>query len=162
MTDNKANINDFTIAGLDDEIEADKLCVEFISAFHKHLLNDKGVDPLIAGSRARGVDYFLRDFIIADRRENIFLIESDRVRQFGGNWYIISNMEPNMEELGEILAGVAAFYEYCNALELIDKGTHDEIAAHCLALSYYQERIDAFHDITDDGFIKWNAACPVT
>ena len=162
MTETKAKIDDFSITDLDDEIEADKLCVEFISAFHKHLLNDKGVDPLIAGSRARGADYFLRDFIIADRRDNIFLIESDRVRQFGGNWYIISNMEPNIEELGEILAGVAVFYEYCNALELIDKETNDEIAAHCLALSYYQERIDAFHAIKDDGFIAWNDNCAVT
>jgi hypothetical protein len=116
---------------------------------------------LLAGSRARGADYFLRDFIISDRRENIFLIESDRVRQFGGNWYILSNMEPNMEELGDILAGVAAFYEYCNALELIDKETNDEIAAHCLALNNYQERIEAFHNIADDGFIKWDADCPV-
>ncbi|NIQ97944.1 MAG: hypothetical protein GWN87_30120, partial [Desulfuromonadales bacterium] len=48
--------------------------------------------------------------------------------------------------------GVNAFYEYCLALELIGKETADEIAAHCLALAYYQERIDAFHDIKDDGF----------
>lgn len=161
MTDNKANIDDFSIADLDDEILADKLCVEFLTAFHKYLLKDKELDPLLAGSRARGADYFLRDFIISDRRENIFLIESDRVRQFGGNWYILSNMEPNMEELGFILAGVATFYEYCHSLGLVDKETNDEIAAHCLALNYYQERIDAFHAIADDGYIKWNADCPV-
>ena len=160
MTD-KAQIDDFNIGCLNDEIEADKLCVEFLSAFHKHLLDDKGEEPLVAGSRARGADYFLRDFIIADRRDNIFRIEADRVRQFGGNWYILSNMEPNLEELGDILSGVAAFYEYCGALELVDKETCDEISAHCLALTYYQERIDAFHDIQDDGFIKWNEECLV-
>ncbi len=158
----QARIDDFNVASLDDEIEVDKLCVEFLSAFHKHLLDDKEEDPLIAGSRARGADYFLRDFIIADRRENIFRINPERVRQFGGNWYIISNLEPNMEELGDILAGVAAFYLYCLALELVEESVADEIAAHCLALNYYQERIDAFHDISDDGFVAWNEACPVT
>ena len=158
---NQANIDDFNIGCLNDEIAVDKLTVEFLSAFHKHLLDNKGEEPLVAGSRARGADYFLRDFVIADRRDNIFRIEPDRVRQFGGNWYILSNMEPNMEELGDILAGVNAFYEYCSALELIGQETADEISAHCLALSYYQERIDAFHDIKDDGFIAWNEGCLV-
>jgi len=158
----KANIDDFSITTLDDEIHVDQLCVEFLSAFHKHLLDNKGLDPLLAGSRARGADYFLRDFVIADRRDNLFQLEPKRVRQFGGNWYIISNMEPNLEELGEILAGVATFYEYCHVLELIDKETNDEIAAHCLALAYYQQRIDAFHEIVDDGFIQWNADCAVS
>jgi len=161
MKNNYAKIDDFSIKNLDDEIQADRLCVEFLTAFHKHLLDDQGLDPLLAGSRARGADYFLRDFVIADRRENIFRIAADRVRQFGGNWYIISNMEPNLKELGDILAGVAAFYVYCASLELVTQELSDEITAHCLALPWYQERIDAFHDIKDDGFIRWNEECPV-
>ncbi|PLX80350.1 MAG: hypothetical protein C0615_01085 [Desulfuromonas sp.] len=158
----KANIDDFTIASLDDEIKVDKLCVEFLGAFYKHLLDERGLEPLDAGSRARGADYFLRDFIIADRRENIFQITPERVRQFGGNWYILSNMEPNLAELGDILAGVAAFYEFCAGLNLIDRAANSEIGAHCLATDYYTERIEAFHDISGDGFIAWNDACPVT
>lgn len=157
----KANIHDFSIRTIDDEIDVDKLTVELLSAFLRHLGEDKQLEPLIAGSRARGADYFLRDFVIADRRDNIFLIEPERVRQFGGNWYIISNMEPNMEELGEILAGIAAFYEYCAALELVERTVADEIGAHCLAVDYYRERIDSFHEISGDGFVAWNAECPV-
>ncbi|PLX98441.1 MAG: hypothetical protein C0623_12265 [Desulfuromonas sp.] len=162
MTKENANIDDFNIGCLNDEIEVDKLCVELLTAFHKYLIDNRNEDPLTAGSRARGADYFLRDFIIADRRDNLFRIDPQRIRQFGGNWYIISNMEPNLEELGEMLAGVAAFYEYCSALELIAHDTADEIAAHCLALEFYQQRIDEFDAIADDGFIKWNDACPVS
>ena len=157
----KAAIKDFSIADLNDEILVDKLTVEFLTAFHRHLLVQLKLDPLVAGSRARGADYFLRDFIIADRRDNIFLLDPARIRQFAGNWYILSNMEPNMVELGEMLAGVAVFYEYCLDLGLIDAETAREIAAHCLAISYYAERIEAFHAIAGDGYIAWNAACPV-
>ena len=54
----KADIQDFNISDLDDEIRTDKLCVEFLTAFHRHLLDNLELDPLIAGSRARGADYF--------------------------------------------------------------------------------------------------------
>ena len=161
MNDNTANIDDFNVANLDDEIMVDKLCVEFLTAFHKNLIDNLELDPLAAGSRARGADYFLRDFVIADRKENLFRIDPDRVRQFGGNWYIISNMEPNMVELGEILAGINAFYEYCLALELIEPEVASEISAHCLAIGYYTERIEDFNNIAGDGFIAWNDGCSV-
>lgn len=158
----KADIKDFAISNLDDEIMVDKLCVEFLTAFHKYLIDQQELDPLIAGNRARGADYFLRDFIIADRRENIFLIKPERIRHFAGNWYILSNMEPNMAELGDLLSGIAAFYNYCSALELIDSATGEEIAAECLALNYYAERIKTFHDIAGDGFVAWNDGCLVS
>jgi len=158
----KADIQDFNISDLDDEIRTDILCVEFLTAFHQHLLDNLELDPLIAGSRARGADYFLRDFIIADRRDNIFLIKPERIRQFAGNWYILSNMEPNMVELGDMLAGIAVFYEYCLDLGLIDNETGKEIAAHCLAVQYYTERIESFHAISGDGFIAWNDGCLVS
>lgn len=161
MADN-AEIKDFNVETLDDEIRVDKLCVEFLNSFHKYLLDTLELDPLTAGSRARGADYFLRDFMIADRRENIFTILPDRVRQFAGNWYILSNMEPNMTELGDLLSGIAAFYDYCAGLELTDPETAKEIMAHCLAITYYAERIEAFHAISGDGFMAWNDSCPVT
>lgn len=150
------NVRDFDVTDWKDEIRVDKLCLEVLQKFHRDLLDEQKCEPLEAGSMARGADYFLREFIIGDRQENIFDIDPKRVQQFAGNWYIIKNMEPNMEELSDLLFGVDAFYNWCSKIGQINDQKQKEIHAFCQADDSYRERIESFWAITDN-YSEWDS-----
>lgn len=150
----------YQIATLDDEVRADRSCVALLQLFRDELLA-AGIDGVEAGSRAHGADYFLREFIIGDRRENILELAYGRVRQFAGHWYIVRTMEPNREELSSILAGVAGFYAFLTRHGKVPAELRDEVAAECRELDYYQRRIETFWAITGDGFTAWRNLCPL-
>ncbi len=151
------NVRDFDVSDWKDETRVDKLCLEVLQKFHRDLLDGQKCDPLEAGSMARGADYFLREFIIGDRQENIFAIASKRVQQFAGNWYIIKNMEPNMEELSDLLFGIDAFYNWCSRIGQFDDQKQKEIHEFCQAHDSYQVRIESFWAITDN-YSEWDSA----
>lgn len=152
--------NLFTVTDLDSEITIDGRCSELLKKFHHQLLQE-GIDPLEAGQIAHGADYFLRDFIIADRYMNLFTIDPSCVRQFAGHWYIIKNLEPNIKELAAILQGVAVFYAYLQQNDYISQTLSDQIQKETADLDYYKERIEKFWDISDDGYTAWCQSCPL-
>jgi len=155
---NRAN---YSIATLDDEIRTDRYCAALLKKFHQYLLHELQTDPLEAGALAAGADYFLREFIIGSRRENILQLLPLRVRQFGENWYIIRNLEPNLDELSDMMLGTEAFYRYCANLNLIEASTAEQISKECARLDEFSRRIDEFHAISGDGFKNWDQACPL-
>lgn len=152
--------NLFTVTDLDSEIAVDGRCSELLKQFHQQLLNEE-IDPLEAGQLAHGADYFLRDFIIADRYMNLFTIEPICVRQFAGHWYIIKNLEPNIKELATILQGVAVFYSFLYQNNHISQELSEQIQLETASLDFYNERIDQFWKISDDGYTPWCNACPL-
>jgi hypothetical protein len=158
-------ISDFTpdqfdISTLADEIRVDHLCTELLRIYYRYQVEESGTRPELAGENARGADYLLRDFIIATKRENLFRMNPLRIRQFAGNWYITTTLEPNCRELRSILQGTAGFYAFLAKFNLYPPHLADEIQHYCQDLDFYQERIDSFWAIQDDGFRTWNAACP--
>jgi hypothetical protein len=153
--------NDYNIVDLDDEIRVDQLCVGLVRHFNLHLTQQGGLSPEQAGELCLGADYFLREFIIADRRQNIFAIEAERVRQFAGHWYITRTTEPNLTELQSILKGTAGFYSYLADQGLINSEIAGEIDVQCREFDYYQKRIDDFWSIEGEGFDAWRQACPL-
>lgn len=153
--------SNYDIASLDDEIRADRHCAALLKNFHQYLLTELKAEPLEAGALAAGADYFLREFIIGDRHENIFNVTAQRIRQFGGNWYIIRNLEPNMEELIDMVEGADAFYRYCAGMKLIAADTAEEISRQCARLDDFSQRIEDFHAISSDGFKAWDQGCPI-
>jgi len=155
------NKNNYSITSLEDEIRADCHCAALLKKFHQYLLQELQSDPLEAGALAAGVDYFLREFVIGSRQENILEIPALRVRQFGGNWYIIRNLEPNIEELTDMMLGTDAFYRYCAVLKLVPQSSAEEIALECSRLGDFSRRIEGFHEISGDGFKKWDQECPL-
>ncbi|MCD6526792.1 MAG: hypothetical protein J7K75_07385 [Desulfuromonas sp.] len=154
------NKNNFTITGLDSEIEVDHRCSALLKQFHQQLLQDD-IPALDAGQLALGADYFLREFIIGDCRENLLTIDPERVRQFAGHWYIIKTLEPNIKELADILQGVAVFYSYLFDQGWIDEQCQQQIQKNATTLDEYQQRINAFWEISDDGYRHWCEACPL-
>lgn len=149
----------FDVTDLQDEIRVDELCGRLLRFFFRHLVDQQGLAPAEAGSLAHGADYFLREFVIPDRRENIFALRPGRVRQFAGTWYIIRNLEPNMTELGAILAGIATFYRYAKEKGKVSGELATQVAEECRDLAYYTWRIESFWAITGDGYFAWEAEC---
>ena len=167
ITDEKLELSalhdksNYQVDDLDSEIRADRLCSALLKKFHQYLLQERRLEPLEAGTQAAGADYFLREFMLGKKRENIFSASAEQVEQFAGNWYIISNLEPNMAELDTMLAGTANFYNYCAANNLISAETAKQIAETSKKLDYFRQRIDDFHNISGDGYAAWDKACPL-
>lgn len=153
--------SDYSIESLDDEIRVDKLCVDLLRHLYQDLTKQSETPPEQAGEFCHGADYFLREFIIADRRENLFDAKAIHVRQFAGHWYIVRTTEPNLTELKSILSGTAEFYRFLFRQGLITETLASEITAQCQELSYYQQRIEDFWNIEDDGYNAWRQACPL-
>jgi hypothetical protein len=149
----------FDIVDLDDEIRVDQACVQLLRTFCRDLIEQQNTSPETAGALASGADYFLREFIIADRRENIFTIAAKRVRQFAGNWYIVKTLEPNMAELAAILQGTQAFYDYCAKTGTVAGERAEQIGRECGQLDFYRERIESFWNIEGDGYQRWESLC---
>jgi hypothetical protein len=151
----------FDISSLDAEIRADRLCEALLRIFCHYQAEEGGLRPEDAGSLAHGADYLLREFIIGDRRENIFKVAPERIRQFAGNWYITKTLEPNLKELQSILQGTAEFYGFLSGFGLYPAEQTAKVRNFCRDLDYYQQRIDDYWSISEDGFSAWNTACPV-
>jgi hypothetical protein len=155
MTINKV---DFKLGTLDDELRVDELCKELLMEFYNRMLAD-GIPPDLASRLAGSADYFIRDFVISIKGRNIFCETPGLVRQFAGNWYVVSNLEPKGEELAGHLEGIRAFYRYLHSRELISAGFLELIEAECDDLGYYSGRIDSFWAIVDDGYLAWEREC---
>ena len=149
----------FEIHDLQDEIRADQLCQRLLQCFRRDLEKEDKLPPAQAAALAHGADYFLREFVIPDRCENIFRLRPGRVRQFAGNWYIVRNLEPNMAELGAILQGTAAFYAYCARVGKVTAELAETVRQECSLLDFYRQRIEDFWAIEGDGFLAWERAC---
>ena len=155
------NQKNYGIESLEDEIRVDQICKALLKEYHHYLLESEGISPLDAGSMASGSDYYLRDFMIDNRRTNIFIISPELIYSFAGNWYIINTLEPNLVELETILIGIDNFYRFCAAKKIIDPILAEEIAQACSRHDYYQQRIESFNKLSDDGFTAWNNECPL-
>lgn len=151
----------FDIRTLDDEIRADRQCTELLKGFAAALVADSDLTPIEAGRLAHGADPFLRDFMIADRRENLFRPRPGRVRQFAGHFYIVTTLEPNRTELAGMLAGIETFYRYCLDHALVDEAIVATISAECRDLDAYAARIESFWNLAGDGFLAWRAEIPL-
>ncbi|HET6421215.1 MAG TPA: hypothetical protein VFG19_13730 [Geobacteraceae bacterium] len=150
--------SDFDVHSLEDEIRVDALCGDLLREFYQYLL-DKHIPAGEAATLASGADYFTRDFVIARKRKNILAIMPGTVRQFAGNWYITSNLEPNIGELSGHLAGVKSFYGFLHQRGTIDGGILTEVEKECAEIDYYRDRIESFWEIRDDGYIAWEREC---
>ena len=156
------HVANYGITTLEDEIRVDGLCRQLLQHFHQYLLREKCLEPLEAGALAGGADFFLRDYMIDKCRANLFEISAARISGFAGNWYIVSTLEPNLQELNNILKGICLFYCFCAEKDLIEDDLLQPVESSCGQLDFYRQRISSFHALEGDGFGAWNASCPVS
>lgn len=155
------NKENYRIASLEDEIRADRLCEQLLKECYLYLVEQQELSAEEASGLCFGASYFLREYLIPDRRANLFEMSPRHIRQFAGTWYIIKNLEPNLAELTGILEGVLAFHCFCCGLGLVNDRQTKTIQASCADLDFYRQRIESFFAIEDDGYFPWLADCPL-
>ncbi len=154
----KITRKDLEIISDRDEIRVDGLCREILKDFHGSLL-ERGTPPLEAGSLAHGADYFLRDYVVSARRENILDETPGLIRRFAATWYIISTLEPSLDELAGFLEGARALFSFLHERGLVSSSCLSRAEQECSDLDFYGKRIESFWDINDDGYVAWEAEC---
>ena len=152
------NKDDFDLATLEDELRVDGLCRELLLSFYNQLLQE-GITPDRATELAGGADYFVRDFVVAFRQRNLFDERPGLVRQFGGNWYIVNTLEPDIAHLAGILEGTCSFYRFLRSRGLISADYLQNVEAECAARNFYADRIASFWEIAGDGYLAWEREC---
>ena len=152
------NKDDFDIISLEDDLRVDRLCQGLLREFYDARL-EAGMSPKAATLLANSADYYVRDFVLDRMRRNLFDETPELVRQFAGNWYIVNNLEPDVDELAGHLAGIRAFYQYLRDRGLISAGYFESVSASCEALPWYSSRIESFWAIQDDGYTSWEQEC---
>ncbi len=151
----------FDITSLDDEMRVDALCITMIRTFFSIMTQQTDLEPADIGRFCHGIDYFLREFVIAECRDNLLQLDGSHVRRFAGHWYIVKNLEPNIGELALILDGVAAFYSFLASHDLVTSEQADIIRTCCAERDFYQQRIEDFWAIEGDGFLAWRDEVPL-
>jgi hypothetical protein len=149
---------EFDVESLEDELRADGLCQRLLKRFYLKLM-EEGMTPEEATALAGSADYFVRDFVVAVKQRNLFAEFPGIVRQFAGNWYIISNMEPNGRQLASHLDGIRAFYRFLYGHKLLSLPFMGEVEGECDDIAYYESRIESFWAITGDGYGAWEREC---
>jgi hypothetical protein len=150
--------DDFRLETLDDELRVDALCKKILRRFYFQLMED-GDSPERATLLANGADYFVRDFVVGFKQRSLFDETPGIVRQFAGNWYIVTTLEPNISEISGHLDGIRAFYRFLRSRDLISSGYLDAIEKECADTDFYAGRIASFWDIKGDGYVAWERKC---
>ncbi|HWI41308.1 MAG TPA: hypothetical protein VNX25_07445 [Verrucomicrobiae bacterium] len=158
--DHRLNRENFTIRSTDDLLRVDQLCQGLLRRFYDTLVQD-GIPPQEATPLAAAADYYVRDYLVDSRMKNVFEEKRGLVRQFAATWYIIRTIEPKLEELTVSLEGIREWYRFLHRLDLISAPHLAAVEQECDDLDFYRRRIEAFWDITGDGYMAWERECPV-
>jgi hypothetical protein len=152
------NKSDFNPGTMEDELRVDGLCKDLLLRFYEETCA-QGISATEATALASSADYFLRDFVVSIKQQNVFDERTGIVRQFAGNWYIVNTLEPSAAEVGRHLQGIRAFYRFLHGHGLISLNYLQAIEKECDDSDFYAARIDSFWDIQGDGYGEWERLC---
>jgi hypothetical protein len=152
------NSSDFDITTLDDELRVDALCRDLLMEFYNELLQ-AGQDEHDATQLANSADYFIRDYIIGFRQQNVMEEATGLVRGFAGNWYIVNTLEPTASEIAGHLRGIREFYHFLRRRMIVGDSFLATIDRECSDVDFYTSRIESFWDIKGDGYYQWESEC---
>ena len=152
--------DDFEFASPDDELRVDERCQELLKRFYLNLVNS-GMTPEQASELAFSADLYLRDYLVDFASQNVVRPQPGLVRRFAASWFITHTLDPEMRILERHLDGIRELYRYLHGQHLISREElaflEDEIAQ----TDYYRRRIEIFLAIVGDGYIAWEAECPL-
>jgi len=124
-------------------------------SFFGFLVDVKNLSKSRAGDLERGALFFLHNYLIPYRGDNLFLPERNTTRRFLGNWYPRKSMSPNMDEISLLLEAVAAFYAYLFHLGLTPRKKAEEIISECKDREFYRERLQSYREARGNKFHQW-------
>jgi len=151
---------DFDFTTLEDELRVDELCQSLLKHFYQHLQLG-GRTPQQASDLAYAVDFYLRDYVLDFARQNVMRPQPGIVRRFAANWFITHTLDPEMAMLERHLEGIREFYRYLHGLHFISREELDWLEQETAQSDYYRQRIEDFLAIYGDGYVAWEAECPL-
>ncbi len=152
--------NDFELATLEDEIRVDGHCQSLLKRFYQHLLNS-GCEPQRASDLAFCADYYLRDYLLDFARQNVVQPQPGLVRRFAATWFITHTLDPDMAVLEHHLEGIREFYRFLHGQHLVSADELAVMEEEAGQGEYYRQRIERFLAIIGDGYMAWEAECPL-
>lgn len=152
--------DDFDFTSLEDELRVDELCKSLLKHFYQHL-QFKGRTPQHASDLAYCVDFYLRDYVLDFARHNVMRPQPGIIRRFAANWYITHTLDPEIALLERSLEGIREFYRFLHGLHFISREELDWLEDEATQTEYYRQRIETFLAIYGDGYVAWEAECPL-
>lgn len=151
---------DFEFVSLEDEVRVDERCQELLRHFYLNLLAG-GMPAEQASGLAYAADYYVRDYVLDFCRQNIARPEAGLVTRFAASWFITRTLDPEMGVLKLHLDAVQRFYRYLRSLHLISSEELSMLEEESSRDEYYMMRIETFMGISGDGYVAWEAECPL-
>lgn len=152
---------DFDFTTLEDELRVDELCQSLLKQFYQHL-QLTGRTPQQASDLAYAVDFYLRDYLLDFARQNVMRPQPGIIRRFAANWYITHTLDPEAAMLERSLEGIREFYRYLHSRHFISREELIWLDEEAAQTGYYRQRIESFLAIYGEGYVAWEAECPLT
>lgn len=152
--------DDFDFITLEDELRVDELCQALLKQFYQHL-QLSGRTPQQASDLAYAVDFYLRDYVLDFARQNVVSPQPGVIRRFAANWYITHTLDPEAAMLERSLEGIREFYRYLHGRHFISGEELAWLEQEAAQMDYYRKRIENFLAIYGDGYVAWEAECPL-
>lgn len=152
--------DDFDFTTLEDELRVDELCQSLLKHFYQHL-QLSGRTPQQASDLAYAVDFYLRDYVLDFARQNVMRPQPGVIRKFAANWYITHTLDPEAALLERHLEGIRQFYRFLHGRHFISREELSWLEKEAAQIDYYRQRIEAFLAIYGDGYVAWEAECPL-
>lgn len=154
--------DDFEFETIDEELVVDERCQNILKQFYLYLQQQLGMAPEHASELAFSADLYLRDYLIDFGRQNIVRPQPGIVTKFAGSWFITHTLDPEFAMLAGHLQAIAELYRYLHIQHLISAEELAFLLEEVNNQDFYRRRIDAFTQISGDGFVAWDAECPAT
>jgi hypothetical protein len=151
---------DFDFITLEDELRVDELCQSLLKHFYQHLQLG-GRTPQQASDLAFAVDFYMRDYVLDFSRQNVVRPQPGIIRRFAANWYITHTLDPEAAMLERSLEGIREFYRFLHGQHFICREELSWLEKEAAQNDYYRQRIENFLSIYGDGYVAWEAECPL-
>lgn len=152
--------DDFDFVSMEDELRVDQLCQSLLKQYYQHLQLG-GRTPQQASELAYCVDFYLRDYVLDFARQNVMRPQPGLVRRFAANWYITHTLDPETALLERHLEGIREFYRFLHERHFISGDELAWLEDEASRSEYYRQRIEKFLEIYGDGYVAWEAECPL-
>jgi len=152
--------DDFDFTSMEDELRVDELCQTLLKHFYQHL-QLAGRTPQQASDLAYAVDFYLRDYVLDFARQNAVRPQPGVIRRFAANWYITHTLDPEIALLERSLEGITEFYRFLHSRHFICREELAWLEKEAADIDFYRQRIENFLAIYGDGYVAWEAECPL-
>ncbi len=153
--------DDFDFTTIDEELVVDERCQQILKHFYL-FLQQQGMSAEGASDLAFSADLYLRDYLIDFGRQNIVRPKPGIVTTFAGSWFITHTLDPDLALLERHLTALSELYRFMHRQHLISAYELAFLLDEAGQLEFFRQRIDSFLNISADGFVAWDAACPAT